>query len=673
MSDMRNDTQLTGLIAERPTFPKRAIVTGGMPYGNKDLHLGHIGGVFIHADIFARFLRDRIGKKNVVFVSGTDCYGSPIVEYFRKMKEENQFDGDLKEFVHHNHLKQKEALDAYHVDLNLFAASSFGRAAEIHQNLCADFFHTLYQNGHLEKLATVQYFDPDLKVFLNGRQVEGQCPIAGCQSEKGYADECSLGHQYDPADLINPRSTLSGKTPEKRTIENWYLKLPAFGDALIEWVNDLEKNAACRPFALKSIREFFEKPAIYVKKDQSESLDILKSSLPPYTLEDTKSDSIKLVFQNLDDRESARAQFAEKNVRYRTGKALVPFRLTGNIEWGLPAPAVEGLENLTFWVWPESLIAPISFSATFLESMGKTGDEWKRWWCSRDARVYQFIGEDNVYFYGPAQMAIFYGMQGSQYGIDPPEGALQITNLIVNHHVLFLDKKASSSGKIKPPTAKDLLNYYTAEQLRAHFFSLGLGNQSVGFKPKPLNPKATEKDADPVLKEGNLLCYVFNRAVRSCFYTVQKYFHGKLPAGAVDKEIIDEANRTILRFERAMHQNEFHTAMSILDVYIRSITKYWAGNVNKQVMDEANERLKQILINTFHMVKTATVLLHPIAPKGTEMVLEYLNIGDELFNWNRVFDTLNDLIINPQEHTFKFLEPRVDFFKQHPSQVKGPK
>ena len=75
--DKRKDNEV------RPTFPRRAVVTAGMPYGNKDLHFGHIGGVFVHADIFARFLRDRIGKENVLFVSGTDCYGSSIVEAFR--------------------------------------------------------------------------------------------------------------------------------------------------------------------------------------------------------------------------------------------------------------------------------------------------------------------------------------------------------------------------------------------------------------------------------------------------------------------------------------------------------------------------------------------------------------------------------------------------------------
>lgn len=74
---------------ERPEFTKRAVITGGMPYGNKTLHFGHVGGMYVHADVYARFLRDRIGKDNVIFVSGTDCYGSPIAEGYRK-KVENE-------------------------------------------------------------------------------------------------------------------------------------------------------------------------------------------------------------------------------------------------------------------------------------------------------------------------------------------------------------------------------------------------------------------------------------------------------------------------------------------------------------------------------------------------------------------------------------------------------
>ena len=90
---------------ERPKFPKRAIITAGMPYGNKNLHFGHVGGMFIHADIFARFLRDRIGKDNVIFLSGTDCYGSPIMESYRKMQEEG-YEGTLEDYVRIYHENQ---------------------------------------------------------------------------------------------------------------------------------------------------------------------------------------------------------------------------------------------------------------------------------------------------------------------------------------------------------------------------------------------------------------------------------------------------------------------------------------------------------------------------------------------------------------------------------------
>lgn len=83
---------------ERPVFPKRAIVTGGMPYGNKELHFGHVGGMFVHADVFARFLRDRIGKENVIFVSGTDCYGSPALESHRKLVE-GGYDKSIQDYV----------------------------------------------------------------------------------------------------------------------------------------------------------------------------------------------------------------------------------------------------------------------------------------------------------------------------------------------------------------------------------------------------------------------------------------------------------------------------------------------------------------------------------------------------------------------------------------------
>ncbi|MHB1393998.1 MAG: class I tRNA ligase family protein [Clostridia bacterium] len=659
------------MTENRPIFPERAVITAGMPYGNKELHLGHIGGVFIHADTFARFLRDRIGKENVIFVSGTDCYGSPIFEHYRNLVSSGVFEGTINEFVQLNHKKQKEVLDSYHVAIDLFAASSFGPAAEIHRKVSSDFIRGLYSNGHLVKMTTSQFYDTELEVFLNGRQVAGQCPIAGCTSERSYADECSLGHQYMPVELINPKSTLTGKKPEMRDVTNWYLKLDGFHGLLTQWVEKLKEHPASRHFVQKSIQEFLEPPVIYLKRDQLGLVNAIKDSLPEYTLcDDENKPSVLLVFDSLIKREKTCSILAANSIRYRTGKTLVPFRLTGNIEWGVSAPSLEGLENLTVWVWPESLWAPISFTMAFLELQNRGMDNWKDWWCSKDSKVYQFMGEDNIYFYGPAEMAIFMGTQGKAPSAAPLEGELQLPELIVNNHILFLDKKASSSGQIKPPMAGELLNYYTAEQLRAHFLGLGLGIRSVGFQPKPLNPKANEKDGDPVLKEGNLLSNALNRAVRSCFYTAQKYYDGKIPVGDISTEILAESHDTILEYEKLMYRCDFHQVMSLLDTYIRSINKHWSKNIREAEANNDMELHKQVLVDAFHMVRTAIVLTHPIAPVGTEMVLEYLDLGEDFGNWDKIFEPIYAFMNNPDEHKLKFLEPRIDFFKKHPGQIK---
>jgi methionyl-tRNA synthetase len=342
-----------------------------------------------------------------------------------------------------------------------------------------------------------------------------------------------------------------------------------------------------------------------------------------------------LLFETLEDREKACSLLSSRGLRYRTGKTLVPFRLTGNLPWGVPAPALEGLEGLTVWVWPESLWAPISFTRTCLEADGKRQEEWKNWWCSKEARVYQFIGEDNVYFYGPAEMAMFMGCAGNP-SVNPPEGELQLPELVVNSHILFLDKKASSSGDIKPPTARDLLEHYTPEQLRAHFLGLGLGIKSVSFQPKPFNPAAAPTDSDPVLREGNLLSNVYNRAARSCFYTSQKYYEGRIPIREISAAILEEAEEAILTYERHMAKYEFHLVMSLLDTYIRGMNKYWAKEM-KEAEDAGDEnRRAQILADTFHMVRTAASLLHPIAPQGTEMLREYLCVDERLWNWENI-------------------------------------
>ena len=654
----------------RPQFPKKAVITGGMPYGNKQLHFGHVGGVFVFADVCARFLRDRIGKDNVIFVSGTDCYGSPIAESYRKLVAEGKFEGSIEDFVRMNHESQKKTLGDYEISCNLFAASALGDAGRVHDMVSLEFIKRLYENGQLDKITTSQFFDEQAGVFLNGRQVIGKCPVMGCQSEKGYADECDLGHQYMPSNLIDPKSTITGNTPIMKDVVNWYFRLTDYTKLLSEYVEKIKKQPNVRPLVSKTIDEFLEPPVIHIKKEFKEQYEAMKGELAPHTItEEEKKPSFTICFDTLDLRDKACEILASHNIRFRTGKTLVPFRLTGNIDWGVKAPDLEDVKDLTVWVWPESLWAPISFTCAYLKSIGHDMSEWKDYWCSKDAQVYQFIGSDNIYFYGVAEMAMFMALVKGEITSDPQEGELQLPILVANNHILFLDKKASSSGAVKPPMAADLLSYYTAEQLRMHWLGFALGKGSVSFQPKVFNPDAKAEDPDPVVKEGFLLSNVFNRVIRSCFYYAQKYFDGKMPVGTPDADVIAESEKAIIDYERYMYRFEFHQVTYVLDSYIRKANKVWAKLSAEADKADDNELRRRTLINVFHYIRTATTLLHPLAPSGCEMVREYLGFDEELWNWDHIFEGMEYFCKGETEHQLKFLEPRVDFFKKHPSQL----
>lgn len=641
---------------ERPVFPKKAVITAGMPYGNKNLHFGHVGGMFIHADIFARFLRDRIGKENVIFVSGTDCYGSPILESYRKLKEEG-YENTMEDYVKSNHLSQKETLENYNVSLNLFGASALGRTGEIHDETSKEIFNKLFENGYIRKMSTLQFYDEEKNVFLNGRQVTGKCPIAGCSSDKAYAEECSLGHQYMASELINPVSTLSGKKPVLKSVENWYFTLEDSMEIMNELNEFLKRNTNRRKYELKAIDEFLKKPVIYVPRKYIEDLSELEAKFPNHeTIDEEKKSFVTFVFEHLEDRDKAKETLDSLSINYTSGKTLVPFRLSGNISWGVKVPDRDELKDLTFWVWPESLWAPISFTKAYLESIGENTEDWHKWWDDEDSMVYQFIGEDNIYFYSIAEMAMFIGLKLAK-NEDVDISKIKLPHIIPNKHVLFMDKKASSSSEIKPPMADELLEHYSKDQLRMHFMSLGLSSKSVGFKPQVYMKEEEKAGVDPVLKEGNLLTNVFNRLIRSCFYTLQS-INESIPKEEVSPKIKELTEKAVLEYERHMYNHDFHRIAYVLDEYIREVNKHWAKNIK-------NEELKaQVIADCFYACKVIAILVHPIAPEGCEMFREYLNIDEELWNWDKILDPINSYFKDGENHKFKFLEPKIDFFEK---------
>ena len=687
--------------SKHPAWPERAVVTAGMPYGNKALHFGHIGGVFIPADVFARFLRDRIGAENVRFVCGTDCFGSPIDEGHRKAVESGEFDGTIAEYVQRNHDSQVATLEAYNISLDIFEGSGIGHAGEVHQRLTDVLLTAIYENGWLKRSSTLQFYDAQADTFLNGRQVIGRCPVQGCKSEKGYADECDLGHQYAPEDLIAPRSTVTDTVPEMRPVENWYFDLPAFAGFLREFTDTMAEDPEVRAIVVQTLREFLVPPIIYIKNELREDYEAVAAQLPAHTFREAEKgkQSFELEFASIEDRDAARPILGAAGIRYRTGKALVPFRITGNIEWGVKAPVLEGVEGLTVWCWPESLWAPVSFTGAVGDIGAAPGEEpgsdiatgdWRDYWCDDDACVYQFIGQDNLYFYGIAQPALWQALWLDRAGAATADDAqslaeeacklpLRQTKLIANHHVLFGKVKASSSGTVKPPSADELLDYYTAEQLRAHFIALGLDQKSVGFSPKPFDPDQAKRDdprvADPVLKEGTLLTNVFNRLARSCFYEAQNNFGGAMPLGAVSPDVLEVAAKALADYEAIMHKAELHSAFSCADEFIRWGSKYWAAGIKDAADAEDMDARRQVLLDSFYLVRIAALLMHPIVPSGCEMICEYFQVDPAVFfDWRADLDNLEELCTAEEvaagAHPVKELPPRTDFFKKHPSQFK---
>jgi len=277
------------------------------------------------------------------------------------------------------------------------------------------------------------------------------------------------------------------------------------------------------------------------------------------------------------------------------------------------------------------------------------------------------LGEDNIYFYGPAQHAMWLATQDSKPSVDVPEGNLQISNLIVNKHSLFMGNKASSSGQIKPPMANELLDHYTHEQLRAHFLALNVGSTSSSFNPKAYDPDAKKEDVDPVVKDGNLLTNVFNRTLRTLFYTWQKDFDGAVPYAEIDEEVLLECELSILKFEKAMMDNKFHLCMYELDSFLRNINKYWTKNF----ISDNKEIEAKCVANTLHYSKVAMVLLHSVAPKGCENLAEYLGVDYTIFDFDRINEPIYNWFNSKENHKPKFIESKFDFFKKHPSQFES--
>ena len=208
---------------------KRTLVTSALPYANGPVHIGHLAGVYVPADIYVRYLRLR--GEEVLFVGGSDEHGVPVTI---RAKKEGVTPQDV---VDRYHTLIKKSFEEFGISFDVYSRTT----SATHHKMASDFFRTLYDKGEFIEKTSEQYYDEEAQQFLADRYITGECPH--CHAEGAYGDQCEkCGTSLSPLDLINPKSAISGSKPVLRETKHWYLPLDKHEAWLREWILDGHKE-----------------------------------------------------------------------------------------------------------------------------------------------------------------------------------------------------------------------------------------------------------------------------------------------------------------------------------------------------------------------------------------------------------------------------------------------
>ncbi|WP_064504646.1 methionine--tRNA ligase, partial [Chlorobium limicola] len=335
---------------------KRTLVTTALPYANGPVHLGHLAGVYLPADIYVRY--KRMKGEDVIHIGGSDEHGVPITITAEKEGISPQ------DVVDRYHRMNSEAFRKCGISFDYYGRTS----SQEHHDTAKEFFLEIERKGIFRRKTEKQFFDATAGRFLSDRYVTGTCPI--CSNPEANGDQCEqCGTHLSPTELLNPKSKLSDATPELRETMHWYFPLGRFQKALEEYVDlhDLQKIS----------------PENFQKKPYS----VWRPNVVNYTRTWLK--------QGLNDR-----------------------AITRDLSWGIELPISDPEAcGKVLYVWFDAVLGYISFTRQWAV---ETGDEslWRAYWQDPESRVVNFIGKDNVVFHTLMFPAILMAWnEGRQSGI----------------------------------------------------------------------------------------------------------------------------------------------------------------------------------------------------------------------------------------------------------------
>ena len=609
------DPNLSNLQEEIKTIigriprPEKVMVTGGMPYANGQLHLGHLAGAHIPSDIYARFNRMFIGSENVLFVCGTDDHGSTSELSAKKAGK------DIREFIGGIHQDQRKTLSNYNISLDTYTGTSREETFETHKNYCQDFLRKLHANKMLDTRTSEQWFDTKEGIFLPDRLITGTCPK--CEDTGAYSEECdACGATYEPKDLKNPISSVTGTTPELRPTDHWFLNMWKVTDELNTWLEGRKKT--WRKFALAEAQGTVA-PSIQFSQDLEDKYKEIKAELPKHKSRYSTGRQIVAQFSNLADLETAKNLLAKNSIEAKNYDSWAFRAITRDVKWGIPLPEEidSKMKGKTFYVWPESLVAPISFSQTALKE--RSNQTYKDYWCNPNAKIAQFIGIDNVFFYSVMQGALWFGTQKEPNRM-PVEGELQLSDIYPVYHLQINGKKMSkSTGNFY--TADQLINEmgYTPDQVRYFLSILSLHKAQSNFDLKNFDER------------NSFLAGPLNAAFEKPISAANKKFNGVVPDGKLVGKTVQETKKIIQAYMNNMNKAQYSDLLYLLENYARLINKIFT---NFKPHDDRHDEQERIdgLYSSFFILKNLMIMLHPFVPATVEKLRISLNLPESVFN-----------------------------------------
>jgi methionyl-tRNA synthetase len=599
--------------------PKKAVITAGMPYANGPLHIGHLAGAHVPADVYARYMRMLIGGENVLFVCGTDDHGS--TSELAAM----QAGKPVRQFIDEIHVKQKETLARYSVSLDTYTGTSRPECYPIHQAVVQDFIRKLYANGMLEKKISQQWYDTKLGRFLQDRFVRGKCPNPKCDNEAAYSDECDrCGSQYEPTELLNPKSAISDGIPVLKDTVHWWLDMWKVSEPLRAWIQSKEKKWRTPVFnevihtVLPALR--FDN----THEPRYKELKELGGALPKHKSKYAPGKKIHVQFENKADLIAGQAFLEKEGIPTTLVDGWAHRSITRDVAWGIPLPTDLDPEmaGKTLYVWPDSLIAPISFSQVALKEKGLDPARFAEFWKEPGAQIFQFLGQDNVFFYTLMQGALWLGTQKDPQQL-PAAGDYQLTDIFGVFHLMVDGEKMSKSRG----------NFFTGDQL------ISMGEGGKGYAPDQIRyflallslpEKSSNFDFATLDERNRFLAGPMNAAFEKPISACHSKFGGKVPEGVLVDKVVTETAQMVRRYLKSMEKAEFSTLLYAIENYAR-LTNSMFTQFKPHDDRFPEDQRRNALFSCFYVLKNIMIMLHPFVPETMDRLRQSLNLPADVF------------------------------------------